>query len=149
MYAIGETRTLSTSNVSGDVHVVISDFVGGQRVQFNPSCWSAFRSEVENIEEAVKQLSNRQYVKYFCHIGDNWYVSVTTGFRCVDIRRFYTTVNGQLKPKREGIALRLDEWKNLLASVPVMDADLTVAVYHDDKEQCDCGDHLLRCNHVV
>jgi len=37
---------------------------------------------------------------------------VTTGFQCVDIRRFYKK-EGEIKPTREGLALRLAEWSNL------------------------------------
>jgi len=37
-------------------------------------------------------------------------VSVTTGFWCVDLHEFYTSKEGDLKPKQEGIALRLNEW---------------------------------------
>jgi len=69
--------------------------------------------EFENINEAVKQLHEKKYVKYFKHIGGDWYVSVTTGFWCVDLRKFYTSKEGDLKPKREGIALRLNEWSRV------------------------------------
>jgi hypothetical protein len=69
--------------------------------------------EFENISEAVNQLHEKKYVKYFKSIGQDFYVSVTTGFWCVDLRRFYTTKEGALKPSRDGLALRLNEWNRL------------------------------------
>jgi len=145
MYAISETRTLSTKSKSGELYVVINDFVSGQTVELSPTRWAAFRVEFDNISAAVKALKENQYVKFFHGIGDDWYVSVTTGFLCVDIRRFFKKKDGELKPTRDGIALKLHEWKNLLTSVLVMDTDLAVfGVYVDDKEQCVCCDHLLK-----
>jgi len=62
-------------------------------------------------------------VAYRAHIGDNYYVSVTTGFDCVDIRHFYVPYRlpcDQVRPSRNGLALRLDEWKYLLKLVPTI-----------------------------
>ena len=38
-------------------------------------------------------------------------MSVNSGFKCVDIRKFYKALDGTIKPTRTGIALRLDEWE--------------------------------------
>ncbi len=135
MYAIGETRTLGTKYISGELHVIRSDFVGGQSAQLSPACWSAFRAEIENIEEAVKQMCERQYVKYFHHLGEDWYVSVTTGFRCVDFRRFYKCAGDKLLPRRQGIALRLDEWATLVRTIPVLDSDFGAYGENEDANQ--------------
>jgi len=41
-------------------------------------------------------------------------VSVTTGFKCVDFRQFYLPYGEtEVKPTREGIALRLMEWDRI------------------------------------
>jgi len=93
--------------------VIIEEVDNSKRVELSNNCWTALEKEFDSIGEAVKELCDKKYVKYFKHIGDGWYVSVTTGFWCVDVRKFYTTKNGDLKPKREGIALRLSEWSQV------------------------------------
>ena len=59
-------------------------------------------------------------VAYRAHIGDRYYVSVTTGYGCVDIRRFYIPYGlacEYVHPTRNGLGLRLDEWAHLLELV--------------------------------
>ena len=45
---------------------------------------------------------------------DTVYISVTSGFRCVDLRKFYIPYDakddGEIKPTQKGVALRLVEW---------------------------------------
>ena len=55
-------------------------------------------------------------VKLQHHIGGAYYVSVTSGYSCVDLRKFYQpydSKDGQIKATRMGVALRLDEWATL------------------------------------
>jgi len=113
MYKIGETRLISTRAQRGAGFVIIEELNNSKRVELSNKCWLEIEKESDNINAAVKQLHEKKYVKYFKHIGDGWYVSVTTGFWCVDLRKFYTAKNGDLKPKREGIALRLSEWSRV------------------------------------
>jgi len=73
--------------------------------------------ELEEIELYVHSVA------YRAHIGDNYYVSVTTGFDCVDIRHFYVPYGlscDQMRPSHNGLALRLNEWKHLLKLVPTI-----------------------------
>jgi len=72
-----------------------------------------------NIELEDLQLYVRS-VAYRAHIGDNYYVSVTSGYDFNDIRHFYVPYRlpcDQVRPLRNGLALRLDEWKHLLKLV--------------------------------
>ena len=71
--------------------------------------------ELEEIELYVRSIA------YRAHIGDNYYVSVTSGF--VDIRHFYVPYGlpcDQVRPSYNGLALRLDEWNHLLKLVPTI-----------------------------
>ena len=62
----------------------------------------------------MKALVNNEPVNYRQHIGGGHYVSVTTGFRCVDIRKFFMPYGQtEVKATRKGIALRLPEWSTL------------------------------------
>ena len=45
-----------------------------------------------------------------------YYIAVTSGYRCVDFRKFYKpygSAEGHIKPTKRGISLRLDEWSHL------------------------------------
>jgi len=69
------------------------------------------------------QEINRQMrpVAYRAHIGELYYVSVTSGYRSVDIHRFYVPyglASENVHPTRSGISLRLDEWVHLLELLP-------------------------------
>jgi len=62
-------------------------------------------------------------VAFRLHLGNGWYVSVTGGYNCVDFRRFYIpygTLHENVRPTRDGISLRLDEWAELLAVIPTI-----------------------------
>jgi len=74
--------------------------------------WAQFRQSFDEIDSKVKALvNNTETVNYRQHIGGGHYVSVTTGFRCVDFRKFYVPYGqNEIKPTRKGIALRLGEW---------------------------------------
>jgi len=55
-------------------------------------------------------IKDKETVSYCGHVGDGHYVSVTTGFRCVDFRKFYLPFGQfEIKPSSKGIALRLGE----------------------------------------
>jgi len=62
----------------------------------------------------VKSLRAGDTVNYKQSIGGGYYISVTTGFYCIDVRKFFIP-HGEtdVKPTRQGIALRLREWDNM------------------------------------
>lgn len=76
--------------------------------------WAWFMSYFDEIDVAVSKLMAAQEdVKLQQHIGGGWFVSVTSGFRCVDIRKFYTLPGVGQRPTKTGIALHLLEWIKL------------------------------------
>lgn len=79
---------------------------------------------MEEIHANAQELSNDKLVKYQAHIGGGHYVSVTTGFRCVDFRKFYKPYNGEeIRPTKKGIALRLSEWSEMKRITDVINND--------------------------
>jgi hypothetical protein len=44
---------------------------------------------IDKVDESILQLLAKQYVKLNLQIGGAWYLYLTTGFACVDIRQFY------------------------------------------------------------
>jgi len=73
--------------------------------------WLLFCDMFSHIDANVSELQQRKRVAYRAELTDNIYVSVTTPFRCVDIRKFYRP-RGQrdMKATRQGLALELGEW---------------------------------------
>jgi len=74
--------------------------------------WAQFRQALDEIEANVKNVCSGSIPS--CHrqaIGGGYYISVTSGFFCVDIRKCFVPYGGtEDKPTRQGIALRLREW---------------------------------------
>ena len=112
MYQLGDRRSLSIKSEEDKLSVVLKDDL--KSIELPAKRWATFVLLFNSIEEAVQKLrDNTDYIKFFYHIGGGWYVSVTTGFHCVDIRRFFRLKAGEVKPTREGLALRLTEWSDL------------------------------------
>jgi len=62
----------------------------------------------------MKALRAGESVSYKQHIGGGYYVSITSGFYCVDIRKFFVPYDEtDVKPTRRGMALRLREWEDM------------------------------------
>ena len=78
----------------------------------------------EQIDIEAKEINCQTRPVAFCaHIGDSYYVSVTSGYGCVDLRRFYVPYGllcKHVRPTRSGIGLRLNEWEHLLNLVPTI-----------------------------
>lgn len=75
--------------------------------------WAQFAEQFTEIDESVIKLVAKQDVRLQLHIGGGWYVSVTSGYWCVDIRKFYYLPDVGAKATKTGIALRLYEWARL------------------------------------
>jgi len=85
-------------------------------------------------------------VKLLSHIGGGHYVSVTSGFRCVDFRKWFQPRDQKdPKPTRKGIALNLDQWVRMRKIVeainndhPVLAAALPCYVQDDHLATFEC-----------
>lgn len=76
--------------------------------------WAWFVGYFDEIDQNVaKVMAREQDVKLQLHIGGGWFVSVTSGIWCVDVRKFYNLPGVGVKPTKTGIALRMYEWARL------------------------------------
>jgi len=78
----------------------------------------------EKVDVEARKI-NRQtrLVAYCAHIGNRYHVSMTTGYGCIDIRRFYVPYRlacEYVRPTCSGLGLRLEEWAHLLDLVPTI-----------------------------
>ena len=87
------------------------------------SRWACFVEQFGEIDTALDKLIKQDTdVKLQTHLGAGWYLSVTSGVFCVDIRRFYLAQDGSNKPTKEGFAIRVREWSRVKQLVDVMKA---------------------------
>ena len=61
------------------------------------------------VDEAVSKSKTSTDYKFSRHLGGLVYVTVSSKYPCVDIRQFYM-YDGDLKPRRQGVALHYAEW---------------------------------------
>jgi len=98
----------------------------------------------------VRALVNGETVNYRQHIGGAHYISVTTGFRCVEFYMPYGQKD--IKPTLKGVALRLQEWGEMRKVMESIDNDnpsLATAVpcYLQDDHQNQLGSvECKECN---
>jgi len=66
---------------------------------------------VEDIETNLKNLSASKNVNFKQSVGGGYYISMTSGFYCIDFRQFFLPYGEtDIKPTRRGLALRHREW---------------------------------------
>ena len=106
--------------------------------------------KLTQIDEEARELNRKaRPVNYRVHLGHGIYASVSDGYMCVVLRRFYMPYGLQgehnIRPTKEGLALRLkDEWSALLDLMPVIHAanpELVAAKLCCDNDDSRCGMH--------
>ena len=108
-YTIGEKRYV----VVKKSEIRVLEDGSKKAATFIYSRWAQMVQHFDEIDNAVSKMAKEEEVKLQLHIGGAWYVSVTSGYHCVDIRKFFRTKSDEIKPTRTGIALRIGEWERL------------------------------------
>ena len=131
-YAFGENRSIS---IAKDV-VTICDSETSKMIELTAQRFVTFALYLKDIEASLRKLCSGEFVNFRQHIGGAWYLSVSTGFACLDIRQFYLPLYGfEEKPTRTGFAIRLPEWNAFIAAVQQL--------IHENQQLADihpCGD---------
>jgi Transcriptional Coactivator p15 (PC4) len=124
-YILATQRRVCVSKLDGKFSVTIKDLDSElKKIAMTGLRWATLMSAMTVIDESVDLLQSEQYVRLNTHFGGGFYVSVTTGFRCVDLRRFfYDNVKDELQPTREGIALTLSQWSSFKTIVQEINRD--------------------------
>jgi len=102
--------------------------------------WAAFCQVIDDADKSVKAiLSSDQNVKFLQHIGGAYYVSVNSGYRCVNLRMWFQPLDtaGDIRPTNRGVCLRLNEWSDLCNLVDVTHKTYTSL---DSAQPCYYGD---------
>ena len=114
-YAFGENRSIS---IAKDI-VTISDCgEKAKSIELTAQRFVTFVFYLNDVEEHLRKLCAGEIVNFRQHIGGAWYLSVSTGFKCMDIRQFYQPLFAcEEKPTKTGFAIRLPEWTAFVAAV--------------------------------
>lgn len=115
-FNIGNNRRVVVKKCDEDFVIIIEE-VGSdlKSLKFSIKRWAQLTALEYFIDQQVNQLLGRSdKVAFQVHLGGGFYVSVTSGFDCVDLREFYFNKNkGSPCPSMKGIALRIVEWEKL------------------------------------
>ena len=121
-YQINDNRFVVVKNAKDSPTVTIVENGSTKSIEFPFRRWACLtRVFLPQVEEAVKQLETGQEVKFQERIGGKVYVSVTSPYKCVDLREYYWHPLLGERPTKKGIALRLHEFKRLLQLIPDID----------------------------
>jgi len=115
--------------------------------------WAAFRHVVDDTDKSVRAiLSGDQNVQFLHHIGGAYYVSVNSGCRCVNLRKWFHPLDsaGDIKPTKKRLSLHLDEWSSLCNLVDVINKtytslDSTQPCYYSDDHMNQLGRLHVNC----
>jgi hypothetical protein len=119
-YDFGERYSLRLTKEA----VIIDDKEKNNSIEITLQRLASLLNHISEIDQAVAQFAATQFVKFKQHIGGGWFVSVTSGFPCVDFRKFYMPVFGfEEKPTKSGLAIRLPQWSAFGAALRRMTED--------------------------
>ena len=109
-YSVSPNRRVYVNKQDGELFVTI-DEPGSElkSVTLPTKRWAAFIATEPQIEQSLTAIQAQQYVKLNTHTGGGFYVSVTTGYSYVDVRRFYYSLMKRMTLHTiESIALNLN-----------------------------------------
>ena len=129
-YNIGVNRNVTVEMKGGELFVTIDEFPANRWAQL-----VAYRNEID--ESVQKLVDKKQNVKLSVHVGGGWYVSVTSGFACVNIRLFYNHPKFGERPTQTGIVLRIKERDHLAQihnNYPILSSTPTCNDHYNQEE---------------
>ncbi len=122
-FDIGNDRYLVVHKYKGMTYISLRQFkwyVGSTKlyatekgITLTVDNWLDLKMAFEDISKELSRLNGTEKVDYRQHIGKNVFVSVTTGWNFVDIRKWWMLDGEKLQPKRKGISLTPDEWQKV------------------------------------
>jgi len=121
LFILGEKRD-RVIDIVRNVVTIRSSCEPNKLAMLTPKRWVNFILHYQQIDSETKQLNLKtRPVAFRLHLGDGWYV--TGGYNCMEFRRFYVPYGAShehVRPARDGIGLRLDEWAELLVLIPTI-----------------------------
>ena len=107
-FSIGSDRILKLEMNNDDMRIL--DKTTKKEAVFTPVVLASFLLRLDEIDNQLYKLTQCADVSLQIHYGGGWYVSLTKGFRCIDLRKLCVP-SGETTCKltKTGAALRVDE----------------------------------------
>jgi hypothetical protein len=148
-FSIGENRRVVVKKLNGEFAVIIEEKGSDLKcITLTAKRWATLLLLESQIDQNVSNLIAKQNVQFKTHIGGGFYISITTGYACVDFREFYYHPDKGVSATRHGIALRIKEWAKLKPIILAINekyptlANAEPCAYQQDHSQLD---GLLAC----
>ena len=123
VFYFGCNRRLILKNVDDEYFITIEEFEKTS-LTMPAKRWKALFDLEKEIDENVHLLKNGRDVNFKEHFGGGFYVSVSTGYLCVDLRRHFHHPEKGIHPTKDGVALRLQEWARLKEIAQMIRAEI-------------------------
>ena len=78
---------------------------------------------IEDINRSVAKARDGKNVSVKKHLGAGWFLSLTPGISCVDLRKFFQHRDNSIRPSRLGTALTYGEWDALMNAAATINSD--------------------------
>ncbi len=114
-YAFADNRSIS---IAKDIVTNSDSGEKAKSIELTAQRFVTLVFYLNDVEENLRKLCAGEIVNFRQHIGGGWFLSVSTGFKCMDIRQFYQPLFAcEEKPTKTGFAIRLPEWIAFAAAV--------------------------------
>lgn len=116
---LGRNIAAEPTQFQGQQRVDIRQWTdGGERTRKGISLprayWQMLVAGKQQIQDVMKRMRQTQNVNEGFSLGGDVYVTIKSPLWLVDIRYWYTSQDGMLKPGRRGISLKFPEFHNLM-----------------------------------
>jgi len=138
-YMIGEKRQISIKKVDDTYRVTIEELQSQKAVDLNANCWIRLIQLIPHIATCVECLANKQYVDFRQHIGGAYFVSVSTGYYCINIRQYYFHPI-HVYTLKFSVNLVLTEINNNAIT-------FFISLYYYYRTACAFKSHVCQCHH--
>jgi len=101
-FSIGNDRILKLEK---NDEIRILDKSTKKEAVLTPGRWASFLRRLDEIDNELCKLTQGEHIACRIHYGGGWHVSLTKGFRCIEIRKFYVPLGETtIKPTKTAIA---------------------------------------------
>lgn len=129
IYPLGREIYVQPSLFQGQMRVDIRQWDNeGRRTKKGISlpipCWLTLLGLTKTIQQTLDRIKGKETVREFFQLTNNVFVTLQSPLWIVDIRYWYKSEDGTLKPGWRGISLRLNEYSKLIHCASTIEQDL-------------------------
>ena len=113
-FIIGNDKNIGITYDSMENSIWLCNYYKNTSINLPLKRWKIFSNELQAVQEQVQKLKENEVCKYKLHLGGLMFCSVSSPFKCVNIRKWYRhNYTGELRASQKGTALKLHEFEDL------------------------------------